>query len=79
MTNEKEFVVLGLVTISVRTIVKAENEVHAKAIARMREPQRLAIDDADETTEWCHSGELDGEVEFLEIDRDASPQQKTKR
>lgn len=66
----KRFSVVGLLTISVHTVVRAVDETQAEERALNRGVQSLchqcASDyDHDEEKEWRTSGELDGTVEEI--------------
>ncbi|OQA27933.1 MAG: hypothetical protein BWY57_03574 [Betaproteobacteria bacterium ADurb.Bin341] len=57
----KKYIVSTTITISVSTIVEAENEDAAKEEALSRDVQHLPYDNsARKESEWCHLGELDG-------------------
>lgn len=60
-----DFRINGEVTISVSTLVKDVATLEeAKKIASERQLQGLPYNSGgDEEDEWCHSGELDGEVD----------------
>lgn len=69
MKNEREFELVGEVTISVHTNVRAKSLKEAIKIAEGRALTSIKNtweDDPDE--EWCTSGELDGTVTIIEVD-----------
>jgi hypothetical protein len=68
-TKSKLYRVVGSVTISVSTLVRAENEEDAKDIASDRPMMSLCHQCAtgEDAVEWVTSGELDGEVDELYV------------
>ena len=73
MGRPRKYLVSGLVTISVYTVVEAENPEDAAAEAMLRPMQDLYSpwgEEPNEEAEWCHSGELDGVVgkETIEVE-----------
>jgi hypothetical protein len=66
------YVVTGLVTISVHTVVEAKNKAQAIALADERALPSLchqcgSAEGANER--WCTSGELDGSIEEMEAEK----------
>lgn len=64
--------VTGQVTISVSTVVEAQNKGEAILESYKRDLQSLpSSHHEDDTREWCHSGELDGSVRVVDVEEEA--------
>lgn len=66
-----KYLISGSITISMHTEVEADSKTEALQIAALRELCSLSNPYMHgETAEdcWCHSGELDGEVEVLDVE-----------
>lgn len=65
--------VIGLVTMSMSTLVEADSKEEAIEIARERDvcdllsPERMGQTDEEY---WVHSGEIDGEVHEFQVQED---------
>ncbi|BES72214.1 hypothetical protein RE428_32320 [Marinobacter nanhaiticus D15-8W] len=64
---------VGSVTISMSTAIEADSEEEALEIANSRgnctliDPERMGCSEDDV---WVHSGEIDGVVEAIEVNKD---------
>lgn len=67
----KTYLISGTVTISVHTEVEAGSPREAREIAESRGFCPLGIPEQHGSSpeeDWCHSGEIDGEVENINVE-----------
>lgn len=67
-----KYVLTGLVTMSMRTVVEAESEEEAREIAESKDLCSIGSPEAygqNEDDAWVHSGEIDGTVEIEAVEQ----------